>query len=58
MSDANVEPQPLWEYPCRAKGRPTKLMDFNFREKVPEDKVEVSKVIEIEDFYGNVNGKK
>ncbi|XP_060802656.1 protein arginine N-methyltransferase 7 isoform X2 [Amyelois transitella] len=30
ISDAEVEPQPLWEYPCRCRGAPRKLLDINF----------------------------
>lgn len=29
-----AEPHPLWEYPCRALSDPTKLITFDFREKV------------------------
>ena len=36
ISDAEVEPQPLWEYPCQARSQPKPLITFNFNEKVPE----------------------
>jgi len=38
-SDADVEPHPLWEYPCTAVGDPKSLMDFDFSTKVPTEKV-------------------
>ncbi|XP_053606686.1 protein arginine N-methyltransferase 7 isoform X2 [Plodia interpunctella] len=30
ISDAEIEPQPLWEYPCRSRGVPRKLLDLSF----------------------------
>ncbi|KAL0871706.1 hypothetical protein ABMA27_004219 [Loxostege sticticalis] len=30
ISDAEVEAQPLWEYPCRCRGVPRKLLEINF----------------------------
>ena len=32
--DTNVEPHPLWEYPCTAKSKIFKLLSFDFRKNV------------------------
>ena len=32
--DENVEPQPLWEYPCTALGEPKALAHFEFSEPI------------------------
>ena len=42
ISDAEVEPQPLWEYPCRAQSRPLPLITFQFNEKIPEKIVQTT----------------
>ncbi|XP_044125467.1 protein arginine N-methyltransferase 7 [Bufo gargarizans] len=34
-----AEPHPLWEYPCRALSDPTKVITFDFREKVPTEEM-------------------
>ncbi|KAM3966407.1 arginine methyltransferase 7 [Aphomia sociella] len=31
ISDAEIEPQPLWEYPCKSRGLPRKLLDIDMR---------------------------
>ncbi|XP_034831267.1 protein arginine N-methyltransferase 7-like isoform X1 [Maniola hyperantus] len=31
ISDAEIEAQPLWEYPCRCRGVPRKLIDIHFK---------------------------
>ena len=37
-ADANVEPQPLWEYPtAAATAGPIKLLDFDFSAEVSRD---------------------
>ncbi len=56
VSDSNVEPHPLWEYPCRAKSKPAKIMEFDFSQRVPEGNVERDVFLKLEDFFGNVNG--
>ena len=33
-ADADVEPQPLWEYPATAAADPVKLLDFDFSAEV------------------------
>ena len=32
--DLNVEPQPLWEYPCRAVSEPQVFLDVDFTSPV------------------------
>ncbi|KAM4017805.1 protein arginine N-methyltransferase 7 isoform 2-T5 [Anomaloglossus baeobatrachus] len=32
-----AEPHPLWEYPCRALSDPTKVITFDFQNKVPTE---------------------
>lgn len=34
--DENVEPQPLWEYPCSASGQAGKLLTVDFTKSVKE----------------------
>ena len=38
VSDAEVEPQPLWEYPCYAEDMPREIMTFDFTKKDVENK--------------------
>jgi hypothetical protein len=52
-----VEPHPLWEYPCRAKAKPVRLMEFDLARRLPDSAETVTKTIELEDFFGNVNGE-
>lgn len=52
-SDADVEPHPLWEYPCRASGQAFKLMDFDFSHAIPDTCVEKETSLEVE---ANCNG--
>ena len=35
-SDSNVEPQPLWEYPCKALASPHKVLELDMRGRVSE----------------------
>jgi hypothetical protein len=37
ISDAQVEPQPLWEYPCQALTSPKVVMTFDLTEVIPEN---------------------
>ncbi|TRY61040.1 hypothetical protein TCAL_05739 [Tigriopus californicus] len=46
-SDADVEPHPLWEYPCRASGQAIKLMDFEFAYALPEQVVQKQTTLEV-----------
>ncbi|XP_047516554.1 protein arginine N-methyltransferase 7 isoform X1 [Pieris napi] len=32
ISDAEIEEQPLWEYPCKCRGSPRKLAEINFKD--------------------------
>ncbi|XP_045766550.1 protein arginine N-methyltransferase 7-like isoform X2 [Maniola jurtina] len=32
ISDAEMEAQPLWEYPCRCRGVPRKIIDIHFKD--------------------------
>ncbi|XP_026733899.1 protein arginine N-methyltransferase 7 [Trichoplusia ni] len=32
ISDAEIEAQPLWEYPCKSRGEPVKLLEMDFME--------------------------
>lgn len=32
ISDEELEPQPLWEYPCYCRGEPKQLLSLNFRQ--------------------------
>ncbi len=57
ISDATVEPHPLWEYPCRALGKPVKLMELTPQdiksEKIMQNEVEAF----IEDSSNEANGE-
>ena len=54
ISDAEVEPQPLWEYPCRAQSRPLPLITFQFNEKIPEKIVQTTQ--KFQDLQMNKRG--
>ena len=34
ISDAEVEPEPLWEYPCRAEAEPKPIMRFDLTQDI------------------------
>ena len=58
VSDADVEPHPLWEYPCVALSLPKQLMDFDLTMPVPLEKVTQSTTILLQEnlssaFYLN-----
>ena len=60
VSDANVEPQPLWEYPCRALANPVRLAKFEFGAKTgpPESSQSYECCIDIDEENRNqLNGK-
>lgn len=48
LADSIVEPQPLWEYPCRALGKPQEILTVDFakfmetKRTITESKFEVS----------------
>lgn len=39
ISDNLVEPQPLWEYPCKALCEPLELLQFRFNEDIPDKQI-------------------
>jgi hypothetical protein len=57
-ADANIEPHPLWEYPCQALGEPLELMDFDLTSKLPDKDVIVKKNLLISNFKKDLNGEK
>ena len=42
ISDAEVEPQPLWEYPCKAECVPKSLVTFDLTQKIPENELKAT----------------
>lgn len=32
ISDAEIEAQPLWEYPCVSRGTPRKMFEINMKD--------------------------
>lgn len=54
--DENVEPHPLWEYPCVALAPPTRLMTINLAEPVPHQNVTKSGAVQVESSNLKVNG--
>ncbi len=46
--DAEVEPHPLWEYPCTARGEPRRLMAFDFSSSLPDKAQEETTVLSLE----------
>nr|CAD7567888.1 unnamed protein product [Timema californicum] len=40
VSDTLVEPQPLWEYPCKILAKPFKVMELDFTNNLPGSPVE------------------
>nr|CAD7430778.1 unnamed protein product [Timema monikensis] len=40
VSDTLVEPQPLWEYPCKILSKPFKVMELDFTNNLPGSPVE------------------
>ena len=56
VSDCNVEPQPLWEYPAIALGPPVQVMELDLTKKVPEKNETFSGECEVSDKSRPVNG--
>jgi len=54
--DENVEPHPLWEYPCVALAQPTRLLTVNLEDSVPEKNINCSGSIPVEYNNLEVNG--
>ena len=55
-SDANVEPHPLWEYPCVALGQPRRLMAFDLDQPVPAQHSKCQQDFDIENGDLPLNG--
>ena len=47
--DVNVEPHPLWEYPCVALSNTFTVLEFDFTLPVPEEEVVLSGTVGISD---------
>ena len=56
ISDNNVEPQPLWEYPSIALGPPVQITEFNLTTKVPTTNTAFTGEISISDKSKPLNG--
>ena len=59
-SDEDVEPHPLWEYPCIAVGNPESLMKFELHSSIPNQKIMEKIKLSVEPSEkrtGTVNGK-
>jgi len=55
-SDSNVEPQPLWEYPCTALGPPVKVRSFDLNSIIPSAPLEMIGDIPVQSNAGELNG--
>ncbi|KAG6446606.1 protein arginine N-methyltransferase 7 isoform X2 [Manduca sexta] len=49
ISDAEIEPQPLWEYPCTSRGLPRKLIEINLHDLRPKYATDGVNVLEESD---------
>ena len=47
--DANVEPHPLWEYPCVALSNGFTVMEFDFTAFVPEEEMMSSGTVSVDE---------
>jgi len=56
ISDNNVEPQPLWEYPSIALGPPVQITEFNLTTKVPTTNTAFTGEIQVSDKSKPLNG--
>ncbi|XP_071451917.1 protein arginine N-methyltransferase 7 isoform X2 [Hetaerina americana] len=56
IGDELLEPQPLWEYPCKAVSLPHKLFQFDFQKTVPEDSMVARGVFNVESNCKECNG--
>jgi len=54
--DENVEPHPLWEYPCVALAPPTRLLTIDLADSVPEKNISYSGTIPVDYNNLEVNG--
>ena len=56
ISDNNVEPQPLWEYPSIALSQPVQVCELDLTKKVPTQNLSFSGECSIEDCSRLLNG--
>ena len=56
ISDNNVEPHPLWEYPTTALGPPQQLLELDLTGKVPKDTLVFSGDCQVTDHSKPLNG--
>ena len=56
ISDNNVEPHPLWEYPSTALGPPQQLLELDLTKKVPAENLLFSGECEVTDHSKPLNG--
>lgn len=59
ISDADIEAQPLWEYPCKRRGTPRKLIEINMADLKPTYATDnTHKMVESDEAVGviSVNG--
>ena len=56
VSDCNVEPQPLWEYPCTALGPPVQVLELDLTSRVPGENTAFTGACAITDKSCPVNG--
>merc|ERR1711990_750433 len=56
ISDMNVEPHPLWEYPTTALGRPHMLLELDLTKKVPSEALTFAGSCEVTEHSQPLNG--
>ena len=54
ISDNNVEPHPLWEYPSTALGPPQQLLELDLTKKVPGENVVYLVVLEFRQEHAQI----
>lgn len=56
VSDNNVEPHPLWEYPSIALGPPVQILEFDLNEKISEKRISFKGSCQVLDDSRILNG--
>ena len=56
ISDNNVEPHPLWEYPSTALGPPRQLLELDLTKRAPSETLTFTGSIEVTDRSKPLNG--
>ena len=56
ISDNNVEPHPLWEYPSIALGPPVQILEFDLNEKISEKRISFKGSCQVLDDSRILNG--